>query len=67
MEYGEQRISFTEPHWRVALDAYGCFGRGRHAAGLNFGDGLSYATARLAGQPLLCVGNDFPQTDLLLA
>ena len=34
------------------------------AASLNFGDCLAYATAKLAKQPLLCVGDDFRQTDL---
>ncbi|MGB5400173.1 MAG: type II toxin-antitoxin system VapC family toxin, partial [Thermoanaerobaculia bacterium] len=43
------------------------FGRGRHPAGINFGDCLTYATAKLAGQPLLFVGNDFSQTDLTTA
>jgi uncharacterized protein with PIN domain len=33
-------------------------------ARLNFGDCLSYATAKLAGQPLLYVGNDFSKTDI---
>ena len=42
-------------------------GDGRHPAGLNFGDCLTYATAALAREPLLCVGDDFPQTDLTLA
>ena len=38
--------------------------RGRHPAGLNFGDCMSYATAQLAHEPLLAIGNDFTQTDL---
>jgi ribonuclease VapC len=32
-----------------------------------FGDCLTYAVAKLSGLPLLCVGGDFPQTDLTLA
>jgi ribonuclease VapC len=40
---------------------------GRHAAALNFGDCLSYATAKLAGEPLLCTGDDFASTDIELA
>lgn len=36
----------------------------RHRAALNFGDCMTYATAQLGHQPLLAVGNDFPQTDL---
>lgn len=41
-------------------------GKGRHPAALNFGDCLTYATAYVAGEPLLCVGDDFAQTDLEL-
>jgi len=60
-------IPFGEEHWPVALEAYLRFGRGRHPAGLNFGDCLTYAIARLAGEPLLCLGGDFAKTDLALA
>lgn len=66
-EFGIVLVPFAEPHWLEAVDAYRRFGRGRHRAALNFGDCLSYATAKLAGRPLLCVGNDFRQTDLPLA
>lgn len=59
-------IPFGEEHWRVAVDAFLRYGRGRHPAGLNFGDCLTYATARLAGEPLLCLGDDFAKTDLAL-
>ena len=58
------RIPFGEHHWREALAAYRRFGRSRHPAALNFGDCISYATAHLAGEPLLFVGNDFSKTDL---
>jgi len=34
---------------------------------LNFGDCMTYATAEVAGEPLLCVGEDFAKTDLELA
>ncbi len=60
-------VAFGDEHWREAVDAYRRFGRGRHAAALNFGDCLSYATARLAGEPLLVVGADFARTDLPIA
>lgn len=45
--------------------AYIEFGKGRHPAALNFGDCMTYAVARLARESLLCVGEDFPQTDLV--
>jgi ribonuclease VapC len=60
-------IPFGPDHWVAAVDAYLRFGKGRHPAALNFGDCMSYATAQLANAPLLCLGNDFMQTDLRLA
>ena len=60
-------VPFGDEAWPVAIDAYARFGRGRHSAGLNFGDCLTYATARIAGEPLLCLGDDFAKTDLELA
>ena len=57
-------LPFEDDHWPVALDAFERFGKGRHPAGLNLGDCLTYATARLAQEPLLAVGGDFAQTDL---
>ena len=60
-------VSFSEEHAREAAEAFARFGKGRHRAALNFGDCMSYAVAKLAGQPLLCTGNDFAKTDLELA
>lgn len=60
-------VAFTAEHWTVAADAFIAYGKGRHRAGLNFGDCMAYAVARLAGEPLLCLGDDFPTTDLELA
>lgn len=60
-------VPFDAPHWQAAADAWLRFGRGRHPASLNLGDCLSYATARVAGRPLLAKGDDFRRTDLHLA
>jgi ribonuclease VapC len=60
-------VSFEAQHWREAAGAWLRFGRGRHPARLNLGDCLAYATARVAGRPLLCKGDDFAKTDLALA
>lgn len=60
-------VPFGDAHFGVAVEAWLRFGKGRHAAGLNFGDCLSYATARLAGEPLLCTGDDFAATDIEIA
>lgn len=66
-ESGAVIVPFGPAHWQTAVDAFDRFGKGRHPAALNFGDCLSYATATMAGQPLLAVGLDFPLTDLQLA
>lgn len=63
---GATVVPFGENHWRVAVEAHTKFGKGRHAAALNFGDCLTYAIAKLAAQPLLCRGDDFAKTDLTL-
>jgi ribonuclease VapC len=47
-----------------ARRAYRRFGKGRHAAGLNFGDIFAYALARTSGEPLLFKGDDFAKTDI---
>ena len=60
-------VPFGEAEWRVAIDAFLRFGRGRHAAALNFGDCLAYASASVAGDTLLFVGDDFPRTDIVSA
>lgn len=59
-------VPTTQEHWWAAVDAYERFGKRRHRAGLNFGNCLTYATASVAGEPLLYLGDDFPETDLML-
>jgi ribonuclease VapC len=59
-------VEFAADHWTVAADAYLAYGKGRHRAGLSFGDCMTHAVAKLAGEPLLCLGDDFPATDLEL-
>ena len=48
----------------TARVAYRRYGRGRHRAGLNYGDCFSYALAKVSGQPLLFKGDDFSHTDI---
>ncbi len=55
---------FDGRHWELAAEAFLRYGKGRHPARLNFGDCMTYATARLSGEPLLFVGDDFRRTDL---
>jgi len=61
-----ETVAFDEAHASVALDAYSRFGKGRHPAALNFGDCCTYAVASVAGERLLCLGDDFAETDLPL-
>ncbi len=51
----------------TARDAFLRYGKDRHRAGLNLGDCASYALAKVRGLPLLCKGDDFPATDVMLA
>lgn len=57
-------IPFAEMHCEAAAEAFIQFGKGRHPAALNYGDCMTYATARIADRPLLFVGDDFTQTDI---
>ena len=54
----------TAQQARIAREAYRDFGKGRHRAGLNFGDCFSYALAKVTGEPLLFKGNDFCHTEI---
>lgn len=60
-------VPVTAEQAEVARSAFRLYGKGRHAAGLNYGDCFSYALAIVAGEPLLFTGNDFSQTDVLVA
>jgi ribonuclease VapC len=66
-ELGVAVVSCGDAEWKVAATAYQRFGRGRHKAALNFGDCLAYATAAVAGDTLLYVGDDFALTDIRAA
>jgi ribonuclease VapC len=48
----------------LARRAWRRFGRGRHRAGLNYGDCFSYALAATRDEPLLFKGDDFTKTDV---
>lgn len=60
-------VAFNQEHLDAATAAFLRFGRGRHPAGLNFGDCMSYAVAAVAGMPLLFTGEDFTRTDIAQA
>lgn len=63
-ELGVVIVPFGTAEWTRAAEAFRRYGRGRHRAALNFGDCLAYATASVAGDSLLFVGDDFRHTDL---
>lgn len=56
--------SVTADQADAAREAWRRYGKGRHSAGLNFGDCFSYALAKVAGEPLLFKGDDFAHTDI---
>jgi len=57
-------VALTDEQAALAIDAFRRFGKGRHSAGLNFGDCFSYALAKATDEPLLFKGDDFAQTDI---
>jgi ribonuclease VapC len=54
----------TPKQAELARQAYHDFGKGRHKAGLNFGDCFAYALAKEMDEPLLFKGQDFRHTDI---
>jgi ribonuclease VapC len=49
---------------QTAFKAWLFYGKGRHPAGLNFGDCFAYALAKVRDEALLFKGDDFSKTDL---
>ena len=48
----------------AARVAYRTFGKGRHSAGLNYGDCFAYALSKISGHALLFKGDHFTHTDI---
>jgi len=59
-------VPFDDHHAMIARNAFARFGKGRHPAGLNFGDCAAYALAIAEAEPLLFKGTDFAATDVLM-
>ena len=57
----------TANHADIARKAFRRYGRGRHAANLNFGDCFAYALAKEKSAPLLFKGDDFGRIDVMVA
>ena len=64
---GVEIVPVTPEQARLAIAAYARCGKGRHPAGLNYGDCFSYALAQARGEPLLAKGGDFVRTDVVMA
>jgi ribonuclease VapC len=60
-------VDFTESQAGLARDAFRRYGKGRHAAQLNFGDCMAYALAKETGEALLFKGTAFDKTDVAAA
>lgn len=61
---GSKVVDVTVDQIELARAAWRIYGKGRHPAGLNYGDCFSYALARHRGEPLLYTGEDFGRTDI---
>ena len=64
---GATIVPFDDHHAMIARDAFVRYGKGRHKAGLNFGDCAAYALAMAEAEPLLFKGTDFGATDVQVA
>jgi len=62
LEIGVEPVTLNQA--RLAREAYRDFGKGRHRAGLNFGDCFAYALAKEKSETLLFKGEDFRHTDI---
>lgn len=61
---GSKVVEVSVEQIELARTAWRTYGKGRHPAGLNYGDCFSYALARHRAEPLLYKGDDFSQTDI---
>ena len=61
---GLQVVPLDPAAARRVSDVYARWGRGFHAAALNFGDCFAYELANSSQCPLLYVGDDFAGTDI---
>ena len=64
-ELGFEVVSVSPADSERVAAAYSRWGKGVHPARLNLGDCFAYALAKERGCPLLYVGDDFSQTDIV--
>jgi ribonuclease VapC len=61
---GIEVVAVNGEQIEIARSAWRKYGKGRHSAGLNYGDCFAYSLAKLSGEPLLAKGADFKLTDI---
>jgi ribonuclease VapC len=66
-EAGIEIVSVDETQAAQARSAFRQYGKGRHPAGLNFGDCFTYALAVVSGEPVLAKGDEFGRANLQMA
>lgn len=59
---GVEIAPFTEDQLKIARYAFRTYGKGRHPAGLDYGDCFSYALSKATGEPLLFYPMNAPGT-----
>lgn len=64
VKIGAEIVAVDAGQTDAARRAWRRYGKGRHAASLNYGDCFSYALAMSRGEPLLFKGDDFAKTDV---
>ena len=64
LKTGAEIVPVDAEQMEAARRAWRRYGKGRHAAGLNYGDCFAYALALTRGEPLLYKGDDFARTEI---
>jgi ribonuclease VapC len=64
LKVGAEIVAVDAEQADAARRGWRRYGKGRHAAALNYGDCFSYALALTRGEPLLFKGEDFAKTDV---
>ena len=64
---GLEVAAYEQRHAKITAVARDRYGKGNGTGGkLNFGDLMVYAIAKNRKEPVLCTGNDFATTDLVI-
>lgn len=64
LKIGAEIVPVDAEQTEAARRAWRRYGKGRHPAGLNYGDCFAYALALTRGEPLLYKGGDFARTEI---